>query len=205
MGRNLEGWNWREALMAAVAVLACAAANSNASADGDADVGQRSVIFAPDAPRPLAPYSHAIRAGRTIYLSGQLGLDPVSNTLVTGGVEKEAEQALKNIGAVLRAAGANYSDVVKVTAIFADLKDFAAVNAIYARYFPQDPPARTGFQAEIPAGALVELEAIAVLPPPTNNTGNGSNAACNTSASIIIPAFLFFLRHASAVHLCIKY
>lgn len=120
------------------------------------------VISATNAPEALGPYSHAILAGNTLYLSGQLGLDPKSGTLPQG-VDAQAKQSLENIGAVLSAAGMTYANVVKTTIFLADMGDFAAINAIYAGYFKGNCPARSCVQAAaLPKGALFEMEAIAV-------------------------------------------
>ncbi|XP_055346991.1 2-iminobutanoate/2-iminopropanoate deaminase-like [Paramacrobiotus metropolitanus] len=122
-------------------------------------------VTSPSAPAAIGPYSHAVQAGGMMYISGQLGMDPASGNLVSGGVEKEAEQALTNLGAILRAGQADYQHVVKTTVLLADIQDFQAVNAVYARFFPRDPPARAAYQvAALPKNARVEIEAIAVLP-----------------------------------------
>jgi len=114
------------------------------------------------APSAVGPYSQAIDAGDTVYCSGQVGLDPQSGELVTGGLEAQTERALRSLGAVLEAAGLGYADVVKTTCFLVDIGDFAAFNAIYARYFPEPPPARSTFAvAALPKGARVEIEAIA--------------------------------------------
>jgi len=114
------------------------------------------------APSAVGPYSQAIDAGDTVYCSGQVGLDPQSGELVTGGLEAQTERALRSLGAVLEAAGLGYADVVKTTCFLVDIGDFAAFNAIYARYFPDPPPARSTFAvAALPKGARVEIEAIA--------------------------------------------
>ena len=114
------------------------------------------------APSAVGPYSQAIDAGDTVYCSGQVGLDPQSGELVTGGLEAQTERALRSLGAVLEAAGLGYEHVVKTTCFLVDIGDFAAFNAIYARYFPDPPPARSTFAvAALPKGARVEIEAIA--------------------------------------------
>ena len=105
---------------------------------------------------------HAVKAGDTVYASGQLGLIPETGELAEG-VEAQAEQSIKNIEAVLHAAGCNLQDVVKTTIFLADMRDFAAVNAVYEKYFSQNPPARSCVQAAaLPKGGLFEMEAIAV-------------------------------------------
>ena len=113
------------------------------------------------APAAVGPYCHAKLCGNTLYCSGQLGLDPATGALAQG-VEAQAVQALDNLGAVLRAAGMDYCDVAKTTVFLSDMGNFAAVNEIYARYFPGEPPARSCVQAVLPKGGLVEVEAIAV-------------------------------------------
>ena len=119
-------------------------------------------ITAPGAPAAVGPYCHAKLCGDTLYCSGQLGLDPVSGAL-PGGVEAQARQALENLGAVLKAAGMDYANVVKTTVFLADIGDFAAINAIYADYFQTEPPARSCVQAgALPKGGLFEIEAVAV-------------------------------------------
>lgn len=114
------------------------------------------------APRAIGPYSQAVWAGDTLYLSGQLGLDPASGVLPEG-VENQAHAAMRNIGAILEAAGLTYDNVVKTTVFVRDLKDFSAVNDVYASYFAGDYPARSCVQAAaLPKGALVEIECVAV-------------------------------------------
>jgi 2-iminobutanoate/2-iminopropanoate deaminase len=117
------------------------------------------------APAALGPYSQGIDTGQLVFCSGQTGVDPQTGKLVAGGVAAEAERALKNMGAVLDAAGLSYGDVVKTTLFLVDIGDFAAVNAVYARFFPDPPPARSTFAvAALPIGARVEIEAIASRP-----------------------------------------
>ena len=118
-------------------------------------------ITAAGAPAAVGPYCHAKLCGNTLYCSGQLGLDPITGALAQG-VEAQAVQALDNLGAVLRAAGMDYCDVAKTTVFLSDMGNFAAVNEIYARYFPGEPPARSCVQAVLPKGGLVEVEAVAV-------------------------------------------
>ena len=119
-------------------------------------------ITAENAPAAVGPYCHAKLAGGTLYTSGQLGLIPATGELPQG-VEAQAAQALDNLKAVLAAAGMELADVVKTTVFLADMNDFAAINAVYARYFPDQPPARSCVQAAaLPKGALFEIEAVAV-------------------------------------------
>lgn len=119
-------------------------------------------ITADNAPAAVGPYCHAKLAGDTLYCSGQLGLVPATGELAQG-VEAQARQALDNLGAVLKAAGMDYGNVVKTTVFLADMGDFAAINAIYADYFATEPPARSCVQAgALPKGGLFEIEAVAV-------------------------------------------
>ncbi len=120
------------------------------------------VIAAKNAPAALGPYSHAVLAGNTLYVSGQLGLDPASGALAEGAVA-QAEQGLKNLGEILRTAGMDYGDVVKTTVFLADINDFGAVNEVYAKFFTENFPARSCVQvAALPKAALFEIEAVAV-------------------------------------------
>lgn len=119
-------------------------------------------ISAANAPAAVGPYCHAKLAGGTLYTSGQLGLIPATGELPQG-VEAQASQAMENLAAVLSAAGMTWDDVVKTTVFLADINDFAAINAIYAKYFPGEAPARSCVQvAALPKGALFEIEAVAV-------------------------------------------
>ena len=118
-------------------------------------------ISAPNAPAAVGPYCHAKQVGSLLFTSGQLGLIPATGELPQG-VEAQATQALENLKAVLAAAGMDFTDVVKTTVFLADINDFAAINAIYAQYFPGEAPARSCVQvAALPKGALFEIEAIA--------------------------------------------
>jgi 2-iminobutanoate/2-iminopropanoate deaminase len=114
------------------------------------------------APAAIGPYSQAIVSGDLVFCSGQLGLDPASGDLVDG-VEAQAERALRNLSAVLDAAGCSWDDVVKTTIFLADIGDFAAVNAVYARVVADPAPARSTFAVgALPKGGRIEIEAIAV-------------------------------------------
>jgi 2-iminobutanoate/2-iminopropanoate deaminase len=124
----------------------------------------KEVIDTASAPAAIGPYSQAIRAGKTVYLSGQLGLDPATGNL-REGVEAQARQALDNLHAVAAAAGGSLDDIVKLTLLMADLGDFATVNEIMAARFKQPYPARATYQvAALPKGGQVEIEAVLVLP-----------------------------------------
>jgi reactive intermediate/imine deaminase len=121
-------------------------------------------ISTPDAPAALGPYSQAIRAGHSVYLSGQLGLDTKTGNLVDG-IEAQAHQVFRNLRAVATAAGGGLDDMVKLTILMQNLADFAKVNEIMAGYFTQPYPARATYQvAALPRAALIEIEGILVLP-----------------------------------------
>jgi len=121
-------------------------------------------ISSPDAPAALGPYSQAIRAGHTVYLSGQLGLDPKTGNLVDG-IEAQAHQVFKNLRAVAMAAGGGLDHMVKLTILMQNLADFAKVNEIMSGYFKEPYPARATYQvAALPRAALIEIEGVLVLP-----------------------------------------
>lgn len=123
----------------------------------------KQIVYSEQAPKPIGPYSQGVKIGNWLFCSGQIGIDPQTNSLVTGGAAAEARQALENLGAVLRAAGMDYSDVVRSTLYLADLQDYAAVNAVYAEFFKESPPSRAAFQvARLPGGARVEISCIAL-------------------------------------------
>lgn len=124
----------------------------------------KKIITAADAPAAIGPYSHAVQTGNLLFTSGQIPLDPATGKLVEGGIEAQTKQVLDNLKAVLNAAGADFKDVVKTQVFLADLADFQAVNALYAEAFSVEPPARSCYQvAALPAGAKVEIEAVAVI------------------------------------------
>jgi len=125
------------------------------------------IIQTDQAPKAIGPYSQAvkIKSGETIFTAGQLGLDPASGHLVDGGITAQTRQALQNLQAILRAAGSDLDQVIKTTVFLQDFNDFAVMNAIYAEFFPQNPPARSTVQvARLPKDGLVEIEAIALVP-----------------------------------------
>lgn len=127
-----------------------------------ASAASRSVVVPEKAPKAVGPYSQGIAAGGFVYTSGQLPLDPATNTMPEG-IEAQARQSLDNVKAVLEAGGSGMDKVVKVTIFVKDLNDFAKVNEIYGTYFTADPPARSCVEvARIPRDALIEIEAVAV-------------------------------------------
>ena len=126
---------------------------------------RKQAIASPHAPAAIGPYSQAVVVGPLIYTSGQVGFDPASGVLVSGGIEAETEQVLRNLEAVLTAAGAGLADVVKTTVFLKDMNDFAAMNAVYARYLSPAgvvAPARSRVEvARLPRDARVEIEVVA--------------------------------------------
>ncbi|KAL4580136.1 hypothetical protein LXL04_016317 [Taraxacum kok-saghyz] len=128
------------------------------------DASIKEAVITDKAPAALGPYSQAIKANNTLFVSGVLGLIPETGKFVSDNVEEQTEQIMKNMGEILKASGAGYSSVVKTTIMLADLKDFKKVNEIYAKYFPAPAPARSTYQvAALPLEAKIEIECIAVL------------------------------------------
>ena len=122
----------------------------------------RETVSAADAPLAVGPYSHAVRAGHLVYLSGQAPLDPATGKLVEGGVATQTERVFANLSAVLTAAGLTFDHVVKANVYLTDLSDFAAMNEVYAHVFSEPYPARTTVAvAGLPLGAQVEIELVA--------------------------------------------
>jgi len=122
----------------------------------------KSTLNSPQAPAAVGPYAHAAIAGGWVCLSAQFPLDPATGQRVDGGIEAQTRRVLDNIKAVLQTAGLSMSDVVRVTVMLQDLADFQAMNAVYASYFPQNPPARSCFQAaRLPKDSLVGMDAMA--------------------------------------------
>jgi 2-iminobutanoate/2-iminopropanoate deaminase len=125
----------------------------------------RQVVHAEGAPRAIGPYSQAIIANGFVFCSGQIALDPATGELIEGDIAAQTERAIQNLRAVLEAAGSSLAHVVKTTVFLQDMADFAAMNAVYSRFFGENPPARsTVGNLALPHGARFEIEAIAVLP-----------------------------------------
>jgi len=125
---------------------------------------RREILVADKAPKALGPYSLGIRSFPLVFTSGTIGIDAKTGELVPGGVEAETRQALLNLGTILEAGGSTLTLAVKTTVFMCDLGEFSKMNAVYAEFFPQDPPARTTVQvAALPGGAQIEIEAIAVV------------------------------------------
>lgn len=132
------------------------------SADGA--TAARQAVAAPGAPQAIGPYSPAIRAGNLLFISGQIPLDPASGSLVQGDITAQTEQVMRNIAALLAAAGAGFEHVVRTTVFLLDMDDFAAMNEIYGRFVVSPPPARATVQvARLPRDVRVEIDVIAVI------------------------------------------
>lgn len=124
----------------------------------------KQIIFTPNAPAAVGPYSQAVKFNNMVYTAGQIALDPATRNLVEGNVAAQTEQVLRNLIAVLTAAGTNLQNVVKTTVFLQNMGDFAAMNEVYGRYFDSNPPARSTVEvAKLPLNALVEIEVIAVV------------------------------------------
>ena len=123
----------------------------------------KKVINTKKAPAAVGPYSQAVEANGTLYISGQIALDPETGKMVEGDVKEQTHQVMENIRAILDEAGYYFSDVVKSTCLLSDISNFTAMNEIYGKYYLQNPPARAAFAVkDLPLGALVEIETIAV-------------------------------------------
>jgi len=124
----------------------------------------RQAVSAPDAAKPIGPYSPAIRAGNLLFLSGQVAFDPATGALIDGDISAQTDQVMRNIGTLLKAAGTDFAHVVRTTVFLADMGEFAKMNEVYARYVADPPPARSTVQvARLPRDARVEIDVIAVL------------------------------------------
>ncbi len=121
------------------------------------------IIHTVDAPAAVGPYSQAVEINGTLYVSGQIPIDPAIGKVVEGGITEQTQQVLKNIGKILEAAGYSYEDVVKSTCLLSDMANFKDMNKVYAEYYPENQPARAAFAVkELPLGVLIEIESIAV-------------------------------------------
>lgn len=126
----------------------------------------KKIVSTDKAPKAIGPYSQAIRTENLVFTAGQIGLDPGAMEIVEGGVEAQTRQALTNLKRVLEAADSGLNFVVKTTVFLQSMDDFAKMNAVYAEFFPENPPARsTVAVAALPKGALVEIECVALLSP----------------------------------------
>ena len=127
---------------------------------------EKTAVECPGAPRAIGPYSQAMKFGEMLYISGQLPLDPATGQLSAPDIEGQTRRVLENLKAILEFAGGGTASVVKTTVYLTSLLDFEMMNEVYAEYFPFRPPARSTVEvAALPKGALVEIDAIAILPP----------------------------------------
>ncbi|MFN2578483.1 MAG: RidA family protein [Pyrinomonadaceae bacterium] len=123
----------------------------------------KEIIGTDRAPHAIGPYSQAVRAGNLVFASGQIPTDPATKEFVAGGIAEQTEQVLKNLKAVFEAAGVRMDQIVKTTVFLADMADFTAMNEVYGKYFPENPPARATVEAaRLPRDAKVEIDAIGV-------------------------------------------
>ncbi len=123
----------------------------------------KKVISTQHAPSAIGPYSQAIEANGMLFISGQIPIDPATAKIVEGGIKEQTQQVMKNIGAILEAAGYTFADVVKSTCLLSDMANFAAMNEVYGSFYQVDPPARAAFAVKtLPMNVLVEVETIAV-------------------------------------------
>jgi len=147
----------------AIAALATASLLFTAVTQKTTETPTKQIIRTPHAPAAIGPYSQAVQVGNMLFCSGQIAIDPKTGTLVTENVEAETRRVLDNLGAILKAAGMDYSDVVKATVYLKDLNHYSAVNSVYATYFKENPPAREAVQvARLPKDAHVEISLVAV-------------------------------------------
>ena len=124
----------------------------------------KKVIHSDKAPGAVGPYSQAILTGNLVFTSGQIAIDPAVGKLIEGGIQEQTRQVMANLSAVLEAAGADFSRVIKATVFLSDINNFTRFNEVYSEYFTSDPPARSAFQvAALPLGAMVEIEMVATL------------------------------------------
>lgn len=123
----------------------------------------KKIIATPNAPAAIGPYSQAVEANGMLFVSGQIPLDPTSGKMIEGDIAAQTQRVMENIQAILDAAGYSFADVVKSTCLLSDMSNFKGMNEVYSRYYPQNAPARAAFAVkELPLGALVEIETIAI-------------------------------------------
>ena len=124
----------------------------------------KDIVLTDRGPKPIGPYSQAVKSNGFVFVSGQVGLDPATGQFVAGGVQEQTTRVMENLKAILEAAGASFSHVVKTTVFLKDMNDFTAMNEVYAKYFTAAPPARSTVQAaRLPKDAMVEIDVIAFL------------------------------------------
>ncbi|NOX46919.1 MAG: RidA family protein [Chlorobi bacterium] len=123
----------------------------------------KKTIHTNEAPKAIGPYSQATEMNGMLFISGQVPLDALTGEIVEGGIKEQTEMVMKNIGFILKEAGYSFADVVKSTCLLSDMDNFAAMNEVYAKYYPENPPARAAYGVvKLPLGVLVEIETIAM-------------------------------------------
>jgi 2-iminobutanoate/2-iminopropanoate deaminase len=123
----------------------------------------KKIIHTEKAPKAIGPYSQAVEANGTLYISGQIPINPETGKVIEGDIKEQTEQVMKNIGEILKEAGYTFADVVKSTCLLSDMNNFAAMNEVYGKYYPEKSPARAAFGVvKLPLGVLIEIETIAV-------------------------------------------
>ena len=124
----------------------------------------KSIISTKEAPSAVGPYSQGVKAGNVVYTAGQIAIDPETGSIVEGAIVEQTHQVMRNLGAILKAAGTSLENVVKTTVFLQDMDDFTAMNGVYGNYFTGEPPARSTVQvSKLPLGVLVEIEAVALI------------------------------------------
>jgi len=122
----------------------------------------KNIIYTENAPKAIGPYSQGVEINGMLFVSGQIPIDPATSKIIEGGIKEQTEQVMKNIGAILAEAGYSFSDVVKSTCLLSDMDNFAAMNEVYGKYYPENSPARAAYGVvKLPLGALIEIETIA--------------------------------------------
>jgi 2-iminobutanoate/2-iminopropanoate deaminase len=123
----------------------------------------KTIIHTEQAPKAIGPYSQAVQSGNTLYISGQIPIDPETGKIIEGGIKEQTERVMKNISAILEAADFTFDEVIKSTCLLSDISNFAGMNEVYGSYYSKNPPARAAFAVkELPMSALIEIETIAV-------------------------------------------
>jgi 2-iminobutanoate/2-iminopropanoate deaminase len=159
-----RGWVVRLAAIAVLIAVLCSLFSCHIVAS-DSSMTSRKLVATSNAPAAIGPYSQAVVHGGLVYCSGQIALDPKTGQLAKGDVKAQTKRVLENLQAVLEAAGSGCQHALKCTIYLSDMGDFAAVNEVYAKFFPQEPPARaTVGVASLPKGALVEIDCVAIVP-----------------------------------------
>lgn len=152
-----------ELLLALLLLVSISAAQNSPSASAQEKKANGDVVLSKDAPQPIGPYSQAIKAGGFVFTSGQIAIDPATGKVIEGDVKAQTERVLKNLSAVLVAAGSSMERVVKTTVFLKNISDFPAMNEVYGHFFTNAPPSRSTVEvARLPKDALVEIDVVAL-------------------------------------------